>query len=505
VGHLNDDGMLDLVISDDGQDRYRLNQGNGGDGMANFNNLNFTYSGGGVDDGFGGDSYTADLNKDGFNDVVLTDMDVDAGGCGRRTHIYRNLGNNPDPTLVEQQSSGAVVNIPTSQLVGTHDIAVMDLNGDTWPDMVIGRCDGTSVWINQPPIGLTFGYPDGLPEFIEPGVGFELDIQLTPIGDVVIDSETVQVFVSIDGAAYAPSSIVNLGNDLYRATFPAAACGSFLQYYVEADLDNGSEFSDPPSAPSTTFSAMSALGLTVAFEDEIEEDVSGWIIENAGAPGDIGAWEQADPEGTIFNGSIANPDDDHTDGHFGVQAFVTANGEDGEAASVNDVDGGPFHLVTPTLDTGGNDATVTYARWFFSESGVVDAMTVDVSNDDGASWVPVPEHTTDGTGSAWEVVSLVVGEYVEPTSQVRLRFTVSDAPNDSVTEGGIDDLTVEVLECPGGECPGDLNGDGTTDVEDLVALILAWGTSDPAADINGDGLVAVEDLVELILAWGDCS
>ena len=53
-------------------------------------------------------------------------------------------------------------------------------------------------------------------------------------------------------------------------------------------------------------------------------------------------------------------------------------------------------------------------------------------------------------------------------------------------------------------CYGDVNGNGVVDVEDLVEVILAWGTDDAAADITGDGIVNVEDLVEIILAWGSC-
>jgi hypothetical protein len=53
--------------------------------------------------------------------------------------------------------------------------------------------------------------------------------------------------------------------------------------------------------------------------------------------------------------------------------------------------------------------------------------------------------------------------------------------------------------------PADLNGDGIVDVQDLVALILAWGpcTGDACpADIDGNGVVDVADLVTLILSWG---
>jgi hypothetical protein len=57
---------------------------------------------------------------------------------------------------------------------------------------------------------------------------------------------------------------------------------------------------------------------------------------------------------------------------------------------------------------------------------------------------------------------------------------------------------------PADLCPADVNADGTVDVQDLVDLLLAWGTADPEADVTGDGLVDVQDLVALIVAWGAC-
>jgi hypothetical protein len=54
-------------------------------------------------------------------------------------------------------------------------------------------------------------------------------------------------------------------------------------------------------------------------------------------------------------------------------------------------------------------------------------------------------------------------------------------------------------------CLGDVDGSGAVDVQDLVAVVLAWGSSDPAADVNGDGTVDVQDLVAVIVAWGPCT
>ena len=48
---------------------------------------------------------------------------------------------------------------------------------------------------------------------------------------------------------------------------------------------------------------------------------------------------------------------------------------------------------------------------------------------------------------------------------------------------------------------GDLTGDGVVDVEDLLALLAAWGTDDAAADLDGDGVVGVKDLLLLLGAW----
>jgi hypothetical protein len=54
---------------------------------------------------------------------------------------------------------------------------------------------------------------------------------------------------------------------------------------------------------------------------------------------------------------------------------------------------------------------------------------------------------------------------------------------------------------------GDVNGDGETDVDDLVAIIIAWGACPPAptfcaADLTGDGFVDIDDLLTVIINWG---
>jgi hypothetical protein len=50
--------------------------------------------------------------------------------------------------------------------------------------------------------------------------------------------------------------------------------------------------------------------------------------------------------------------------------------------------------------------------------------------------------------------------------------------------------------------PGDIDGDGDVDLNDLLTLIAAWGTADAAADLNGDGVVNLDDLLVLLGHFG---
>lgn len=54
-------------------------------------------------------------------------------------------------------------------------------------------------------------------------------------------------------------------------------------------------------------------------------------------------------------------------------------------------------------------------------------------------------------------------------------------------------------------CPGDLNGDQTVDVLDLLQVLSAWGACPECdEDLNRDDVVNVLDLLQLLSAWGAC-
>lgn len=64
-----------------------------------------------------------------------------------------------------------------------------------------------------------------------------------------------------------------------------------------------------------------------------------------------------------------------------------------------------------------------------------------------------------------------------------------------------------VGSAPGRPCPGDINGDGTVGVSDLLILLAFWGPCPPElclGDLDGDDDVGVSDLLILLANWGLC-
>jgi len=444
IGDLNNDNLPDMIVSDDGQDRYILHTGVVG-GQATFSpTIAFSYTGGGADDGFGGNNIIADLNNDGWNDAIIADFDVDVPGCVRRCHIFRNLGNAPNVTLQEEQIGSNVVGIPTSMLTGTYDVAVFDVNGDGWKDMVIGRCSGTQVWINQPPSGMSFAIAGGPPVFIAPGVARQIDVTATGIGTIVPQVGTGRLFHSVNNAPFTSVVMADVGPGQFRASLPAMAnCADSVRWYVAVGAQGGATFTDPPTAPGGSYAATAAVGTTPVYDSNFEKAVTGWSVVNTTLTS--GAWQIATPIGTTVSGQFAAPPEDGESSTAATRCWVTQNGLPGGAASAADVDGGPTDLISPLLNFAGTDGFVGYRRWFFSSTSE-DTLVVSVSNDNGATWTTVETVASSGNNQ-WIQRQFRVGQFVAPTASVRVRFRASDNPNNSTVEAGMDVFTAAAFTC----------------------------------------------------------
>lgn len=499
VGDLNNDNRLDMAVSDDANDRYILNTGNGADNQANFSST-FLLQGSNPAD-FGSNNLIVDLNNDGFNDVLVANVDVDEPNCVDPSKIFRNLGNLPNVTLTQQGNCG----IAQSDLNGVHDWGVFDLNGDGWKDIVVGTCAGTKVYINQPPVGMVFSYPQGLPSLIPPGQPYPVQVQLTVFGGA-IQPGTAQLHYSINGAPYAIIVMSEVSTNLYEVDLPILACTETINYYFSIQSTTSTTFKDPSNAPTTTFSATGASSTDVIFLDNFETSGgAGWIVQNGTIAG--GKWNVVNPNGTISGtGLQAAPEDDAEALSQFTKCFVTENGAVGGSASSADVDGGPTDLISPVLDLTGTDATISYARWFFCDDypnvpAEADQLVVAISNTGTDPWITV--ETVNTTSSTWLSHSFKVSDFVTPTSTVRVRFRANDTPNNSTTEAGVDIFRVEAFVCNSVDCNcrADVDGSGQRDGNDIAGFIdcyLGAGANCGCADMNGSSSLDATDVDEFV-------
>ncbi len=96
-----------------------------------------------------------------------------------------------------------------------------------------------------------------------------------------------------------------------------------------------------------------------------------------------------------------------------------------------------------------------------------------------------------------DTTGLAAGTYVRPVSIV---VSDEDVPGESTSQLN---LTFNItITDPQPDCIGDVNGDGVTDIGDLLDFLAGYGGTDPALDLNGDGMVDVTDLLALLADFG---
>jgi hypothetical protein len=332
--------------------------------------------------------------------------------------------------------------------------------------------------------------PDGVPARVDPDTPTLLRVQIRDGGEAYVPG-TAALNYRIDGGDYSSAPLTSMGGDLFQAELPAAPCGSPIEFYFSALGDGGSTVYSPGDAPASVFS-IPVVNLAVFLDDNFEAD-NGWTIWSDPSV-TTGAWQRAVPAGS------GQPGAPLADFDGSGRCYVTDN-----RVGSYDLDGGPTILTSPPFDfSGSTDPVIRYARWIYCDDltpPAQDFLDVQLSNDDGQTWVTA-EHVTGQGG--WVEHELHVLDYVTLTANVRLRFSVSDNPNNSQTEAGVDSVYISDLWCPAGP-PCDLNCDGQKNAFDIDPFVLAL--TDPAgymaaypdcdwmkADQNGDGRVDVFDI-----------
>jgi deoxycytidylate deaminase len=347
---------------------------------------------------------------------------------------------------------------------------------------------------------LEFSFPAGRPDFSNPSGGTSFPVGVAGFASTpVAGTGTLRYRVGTSGAFTAIPMTETAANQ-YLAVLPAAPCGAQLQYYFTAQSAAGGLGSSPLNAPASVYEATVAAGSGSSFIDTVESDL-GWSLTSAGDTAITGQWVRGDPNGTSSGGQQVQPENDATPSP-GVNCFYTGFSAPGAVIGLADVDGGFVTLTSPTLNGLGGNAILRYNRWYSNRIGGVtgnDVLRVQVSNDNGATWVPLETVGPGGPECAggWFAKEFVLASVLPLTAEMKVRFIAEDINAASIVEAAIDEVRLIKLACGGS---ADINGDGAVDAADLAALLNGWGSSGPT-DINGDGTTNAADLAALLSAW----
>jgi len=283
------------------------------------------------------------------------------------------------------------------------------------------------------PRPLVVALPDGLPEYLEPGVPTSFIVRIENGSENYIPGSGMLHYRYEDGD-FLTSELIPVEEGFFEAILLPADCDAVPEFYVGAEGDGGSIVTNPPDAPNSFYTALVGI-LTMVMEDNFETDQDWTVTGNALD----GHWERGVPAGSGDRG------DPLTDYDGSGQCYLTDN-----VNGDSDVDGGHTYLTSTIIDLSDVEhARVDYALWYtnnFGNDPNNDIFETYISNDNGTSWF-LAETIGPASPSGWIEHSFNVDDFVVPTDQIRVRFDASDLDAGSVVEAGIDAFKVQKLIC----------------------------------------------------------
>ncbi len=243
IGDLDGDGLNDIWLVQDPQDQWKRNNSAIGTIPVDWAANAITSSP--LTTGFGGNAYIIDLDGDMDNDVVVTDVDTDVGGCGRRLAFLENDGG----VISDPYPSGGPWTNAHHQ--GTYDVALADFNNDGSIDVWVGHCDGSDLYFST----FAFGVPPITAIQCSVAAG---DVALSWVNNGAYDSITI----NRDG-----TPIAALSGSATSYDDPNPGSGTY-SYAITATV--GAEDSAPANCIAVVSNVNSVSGLTCA---QIDEDV----------------------------------------------------------------------------------------------------------------------------------------------------------------------------------------------------------------------------------------
>ena len=254
-------------------------------------------------------------------------------------------------------------------------------------------------------------------------------------------------------------TLSSAGGTSYQGFIPAQPGGTLIAYYILLVDTYGKESGITPMAANLIQYPNVPYFILIGFEfmgiEDFDNNFGFWQTGDPNDNATTGMWEIDEPLGSFSDpldpSTIVQTDEDHTPN--GIQCAFTQNASsimDGIGDS--DVDDGHTTLYSPFYDLSSySNPVFTYYRWYTNNppSGAnpgADWWYVLIT-DDGTNWHFIENNMT--ADKSWRRFAFRVKDYINLTSQVRLKFIASDSTHlgqyldgGSLIEAAIDDLSL---------------------------------------------------------------
>ncbi len=366
------------------------------------------------------------------------------------------------------------------------------------------------------------------PFFAGPVNGFKDDASIfmgdyapTPFGaiaPVCVSGQTVQNYVEyfdLDGHDQTDFDIRQYIDGLVPLPQPIPAFPSqcvhtseFLAISFDDDKGAGWISCDVPVSAPSPFAGLDSYG-TTAYQDEI----MGIRLTGIAVPATVGSFYGVADERGVHTNLSPNPNmsrehDDDVDSLDAVMNpdscpywYFTADHEATGIAGLPLDPGsiylntgfGPMQVIDDVAHLGIPESTDIDAFEFAwtqtSSQGLVLTLLFSVDDDDpmtpfvdeSGGMDPSMIYASRMTGTSFPYLTEPLGEDIDALTAWRTRFI------------------------PTPPCPGNANGDGLVDFNDLNIVLASWGMAvvpGTNGDVNGDGLVDFNDLNIVLANWG---
>jgi len=274
---------------------------------------------------------------------------------------------------------------------------------------------------------ISFTYPDGVPEVINPEEETIFGVNVAGIGLGIPVSGTGQLHYSIDGGPYMAIDMVEILPDEYEAALPPISCNEIIDYYFSVDEQNEGTLYDHDLSP---FHSISLNVFDTVFFDDFESDL-GWTVSG-------GQWARGLPTGE--GGAYGYPDP--IDGHSGSK--VLGYNLSGDYA--NNIP--EYHVTSPAIDCSGmENIELRFWRWLGVQEPTFDHAYIRISTD-GSSWNTIWENGTIIEDNAWTEQVIDISSYADNQATVYIRFTMGTTNMGGTWCGwNIDDIALNSTNC----------------------------------------------------------